>query len=297
MARPAVSSLNLLRTFEVAARLGSFKQAAAELSVTASAVSQQVKTLEEQLGVALFERQPHGLALTTAGRRYATDIRPHLAALDEASRRLAASRRRVLLRVSLMPPLASRVVLPGLADFQARHPDIDLRLDASLRSVDLQQRQADLAVRYGTPPWPGCVHEKLATLFAQPICPPAVAAAYDLVAHPLNLAKAPLVHMTERPEAWPEFFRRLGVDQPTPASEYHVDDYPASIEAAETLGVAMAILPLERPLIRSGRVVAIGPALGPLPGAMYAVMLAGRQDDPAIHAFLDWLRAQLATLG
>lgn len=296
MTRPPLSSLNLLRAFEAAARLGSFKEAGDELCVTASAISQQVKALEEQLEVELFVRQPRGLVLTDTGARYADGIRPHLAALDDISRNLQTTPQHRVLRVTLMPPLASRIVLPRLADFQARHPDIELRLDTRVREIDLQQRQADLAVRYGTPPWPGCAAEKLADLYVQPICPPAMAVALDLVAQPLQLRRAPLVHMTERPDSWPQFFAQLGL-KPEPAREFHVDDYPAAIEAAETLGAALAVLPLEKPLIASGRVTAIGPAFGPLPEAMYAVMLAGRQDDPAIRAFLGWLQEQLASLG
>lgn len=286
-------SLNLLRTFEAAARLGSFRLAGDELHITASAVSQQVKALEEQLGVLLFERQPRGLLLTDAGRRYAGDIRPHLAALDEAARRLRGTR---ALRVSLMPPLASRVVLPHLADFQALHPDITLRLDTRVQTVDLQQRQADLAVRYGTPPWPGCVHRKLSDLQVQAICPPAIAREYDLVAQPQNLARAPLVHMSERAQSWPLLLGQLGLVRDAAARDFHVDDYPAAIEAAQTLGVALAVLPLEKPLLDSGRVTAVGPAIGPLPEAMYAVMLAERQADPAIAAFLAWLETRLAAL-
>lgn len=293
MARPLLSSLNLLRAFEAAARLGSFKDAADALCVTASAVSQQVKTLEEQIGVALFERQPRGLALTEAGQRYAADIRPLLAAIDDATERLRQDRARTVLRLTLMPPLARRVVLPRLGDFQARHPDIELRLDTSLHDQDLQLRQADLALRYGLPPWPGCAHEKLADLYIQAICPPAVAEAYDLAAQPQNLVRAPLVHMTSRPESWARFFAELGLCKPAPAAEFFVDDYPAAVEAAENLGATLAVLPLEKPLIESGRVTAIGPVL-PLPEAMYAVMLTERQQEPAIRAFLDWLRRQLA---
>lgn len=290
-----LAPLNLLRAFEAAARLGSFKSAGDELCVTASAISQQVKSLEEQLGVTLFERQARGLLLTDAGKRYAAGIRPHLSALDDATRRLCAANRHVL-RVTLMPPLASRVVFPRLADFRAAHPDIEIHVDTSVREVDLQQRQVDLAVRSGTPPWPGCVHEKLSDMWAQVVCPPALARELDLVANPLGIARAPLVHMTGRPDSWPRLFAQLGLPPPT-GEAYYVDDYPAAIEAAETLGAALAVLPLEKPLIDSGRVTAIGPALGPMPEAIYAVMLAEKQATPAIQAFLAWLRTQLASLG
>lgn len=291
-----LSSLNLLRAFEAAARLGSFREAGDELCVTASAVSQQVRSLEEQLGVDLFRRHARGLTLTEAGQRYAAEIRPLLAGLDDATRRARQGRQRTLLRVSMLPPLASRVVLPRLADFQARHPDIDLRLDTRLDNVNLAQGQADLAIRYGAPPWAGCVHETLADVFLQAICPNALARELDLPRQPGNLLRLPLVHMTGRPDSWPLYFAQLGLGAPMPPHEYHVDDYPAAVEAAETLGAALALLPLERPLIDSGRVTAVGPALGPLPEAIHAVMRPGQQASPAIRAFLDWLRDALASL-
>lgn len=290
-----LSSLNLLRAFEAAARLGSFKDAGDELCVTASAVSQQVKALEVQLGVTLFERQPRALLLTEAGRRYAAGIRPHLNALDTITESLRTTEARIL-RVTMMPPLAARVVLPALAEFREQHPGIELRIDTSLREVDMQQRQADLAVRSGTPPWAGCTHEKLTDLWAQVICPPAIAERFGLRENPLQLTQAPLIHMTGRPDTWPRLFAQLGL--PAPAGEaYYVDDYPAAIEAATTLGAAVAVLPIEKPLLASGRVVAIGPPLGPLPEAVYAVMPEDRRDDPAIRAFLAWLVRKIDALG
>lgn len=288
-------SLNLLRTFEAAARLGGFKAAAAELCVTPAAVSQQVRALEDQLGAALFERHARGLALTATGREFLAQIQPHLAALAQATQRLRAQQRRQL-RVSLMPPLASRVVLPHLADFQAAHPEVELRIDTRIETVDLQKRQVDLAVRYGTPPWPGCAHERLIDLQVQAVCPRAIAEKLQLATHPENLVRAPRVHMTGRPDAWRQYFALLGL-VPQDAPAFHVDDYPAAIEAASTLGAALAVMPLEKPLLDSGAMVAAGPALGPLPEAVHAVMLADRQADPAIRAFIVWLNERLQALG
>ncbi len=293
MTRHAPVAIGLLRAFEAAARLRSFKAAADELCVTASAISQQVKSLEAQLGVTLFDRHARGLSLTAAGERYAADIRPHIAAIDAATRRLRATHP-ALLRVTLMPPLASRVVFPRLAEFRAAHPDVELRIDTSLREIDLRQGEVDLAIRSGTPPWPGCTHEKLADLWIQPVCPPAVAARFGLGSDPAALARAPLVHMTERPDSWPLYFSVVGLPAPTGES-YHVDDYTAAIEAAETLGVALAALPLEKPLIDSGRVTPVGPVIGPLPNGIYAVTLAGKE-PPAARLFLDWVSELLAGL-
>ncbi|MCK5873244.1 MAG: LysR family transcriptional regulator [Alcanivoracaceae bacterium] len=294
MKRP-LSSLNLLRTFEVAGRHLSFTLAAEELCITPSAVSQQIRKLEEDLGITLFERQPRGLHLTQAGERYWRDIQQHLDGIDRSTRALTR-RPADTLRVSLMPPLASRVVLPRLTDFQQRHPDIELRIDASLRYVDLGKQDIDLAIRFGRPPWPGCRHEKLLDLYVLPVCPPAMALEHDLARHPERLAQLPLIQMTERADSWDRFFAMAGLGRPQTEKQFFVDDYPAAIEAAETLGVALAVLPLEQPLLDSKRLAAPWPAIGPLPESVYAVMREEQAERRDIRTFLDWLKVQLASL-
>ncbi|MCC1496652.1 LysR substrate-binding domain-containing protein [Alcanivorax sp. 1008] len=294
MKRP-LSSLNLLRTFEVAGRHLSFTLAADELCITPSAVSQQMRKLEEDLGVALFERQPRGLILSESGERYWRDIQQHLDGIDRSTRALTRQSSRTL-RVSLMPPLASRIVLPRLTDFQQRHPDIELRLDASLRYADLGKQDIDLAIRFGQPPWPGCVHEKLLDLYVLPVCPPAMASEHDLSHHPERLAQLPLIQMTERADSWTRFFAMSGLGKPCSDKQFFVDDYPAAIEAAETVGVALAILPLEQPLLDSKRLAAPWPALGPLPESVYAVMREDQAERTDIQTFLNWLKTQLDSL-
>lgn len=289
MARNPVSSLNLLRTFEAAGRHMSFRAAAEELCVTPAAVSQHVRTLEEELGVALFERVHRGLRFTDAGRRYWQDVHEQLTALQRSTDAVRRRGLRRILRVSIMPPLASRVVLPAMEDFQKTHPDIELRLDSSLRNLDLRAGDADLAIRFGAPPWPGCESRKLCDVYVLPVCPPAMAEQYDLERHPENLARMPLIHMTERPEAWPRFFRQTGLGSPQPEREYYVDDYPAAVEAAGSLGVALAVLPPEQPLLDSHRLAAPFPPMGPLDEAIHAVWPENSGSGDAIEAFLAWL--------
>lgn len=290
------ASLNLLRTFDAAARHLSFTLAGQELCITASAVSQQMRNLEDQLGVPLFERRARSLALTHAGERYWQEIAGHLQAIDTSTRKLISGQSRAPLRISLMPPMASRVVLPHLADFQARHPEIELRLDASLRYLDLARDEADLAIRFGTPPWPGCQHEKLLDLYVQPVCPPALAQQHQLHQHPEKLAQLPLIQMTERPDAWQRYLAMAGLGESAGQAEYFVDDYPAAIEAAQTLGVALAVLPLEQPMLDSERLVAPWPPMGPLPEAVYAVIRDSARERDDVACFLHWLKAQLASL-
>ena len=290
-----LSSLNLLRTFESAARLQSFKLAAEELHITSSAVSQQIRDLESQLDVKLFNRQGQGLVLSEAGRHYWQDINPLLLAITRSTEALRQRYSCTMLRVSLMPPVANNVVFPHLHDFQQAHPDIKLRLDVTLANADLLHSSVDLAIRFGEPPWQGCEHRKLLAVSIQPVCPAAINKAFDLTGHPLNLRHAPLIHMTSRPQAWPEFFAKTGLGTPSPTDEFYVDDYPAALEAARSLGVALALYPLENPLLEKQLLVAPYPPLGPI-GAIYAVCAEGRLQEPAIQSFLDWLTSQLNRL-
>lgn len=295
--RPLPTSLNLLRTFDVAARHLSFTLAAQELCITPSAVSQQIRSLEEQLGIDLFDRQPRALQLTEPGQRYWQDIRQHLQGIEDSTRRLVSpSRDTRPLKVSLMPPMASRVVLPNLANFRQAFPAVSLHLDASLRPVDLAAGEADLAIRFGQPPWPGCQHEKLLDLYVLPVCPPQMAREHDLAHHPERLADMPLINMSSRPDAWQRYFAMAGLAAPESAQAYVVDDYPAAVEAAETLGVALAVLPLEQPLLDSARLAAPWPAAGPLTDAVYAVIRDDAQQREDVTLFLTWLKDQLALL-
>ena len=292
----SLSSLNLLRVFEVAGRVGSFKVAGTELHVTASAVSQQIKTLEEQLGVALFVRGTRKLSLTEAGERYWRDVHAHLRALDDNTEAIRSRYSQSILRVSSMPPIASRVVLRRLGAFHELHPEIDLRLDTSIVDAELRTDAVDLAIRFGEPPWRGCHHEKLLDLYVVPVASPELAARFDLAANPSQLALLPRIQMVRRPDAWSRFFAAAGIAPQSPEREVFVDDYPAALEAAETIGVALALDPLERPLLDTKRVVALAPRLGPLPEAVYAVMLPETRNVATVRAFVDWLRSELAAL-
>jgi LysR family transcriptional regulator, glycine cleavage system transcriptional activator len=297
LSRPLPHSLNLLRVFEVVARFESIKLAADKLCLTPSAVSQQLKSLESHLGIALFDRQPSSLQLTSIGKQYAIAIRPLLSALDEATANVCArGSSHQVLRVTMLTPMANRIVLPRLKSFRQAHPDIELHLDSTLQYQDLQQRQVDLAFRYGRPPWPGCVHEKLLDLYIQPICSPALVDEYKLREQSTEALKyPPLVHMTERPDAWALYLAHTNVHREIATTDFHVDDYPSAIEAAETIGVSLAVMPLEQPLVKSGRVQVAGPMHGPLPDSVYAVMLPEMQADPRVVGFLAWIRAQLAS--
>lgn len=287
-------NLNLLLTFEVSGHLLSFKQTAEALHVTPSAVSQQIQQLEDFIGKSLFLRHNRSLELTDAGEQLLTLIHPHLNGLRRATNAVA-HKQQTTLRVSVMPPVANRVLLPRLADFYKAHAHIALMVETTLSNVNLLSEQIDIAIRFGQPPWPGLTHEKLCDVKIQVITPVGFGAQFNLANSMSSMSLIPLVHMAERSGAWQRWFEQLGL----PAHEgpaYTVDDYPAAIQAAETLGAALALYPIEQPLITAGRVEALFPPVGPLDEAIYAVYPKGRDLPSGGRAFIDWIRSLLKEL-
>ncbi|MBS61789.1 LysR substrate-binding domain-containing protein [Salinisphaera sp.] len=285
-------NLNFLITFEVAGQQLSFKRAAEALCVTPSAVSQQIQQLEDFVGKPLFVRHNRSLVLTDDGEQYLTQIQPHLNGLRKATNALRKEQT-TKLRVSVMPPVANRILLPNLEEFQRIHQHVELQIDTALTNSNLLSENIDLAVRFGQPPWPGLTHEKLCEVKIQPIMPVGYSQKYDLPSNVSSLTELPLIHMAERPGAWNRVFNQLGL----PASSgpaYHVDDYPAAVQAAESLGAALALFPIEQPLIKSGRVEAPFPPIGPLDEAIYAVYPTNREMPTAGRIFIDWLGSLLA---
>lgn len=207
--RPPLPSLNALRAFEAAARLGSFTAAGRELHVTPSAISHQVRALEEELGVALFERRHRGLALTPAGATAFDASRQALDQLARGLRRVRAARRGPGLTVSVLPSFAASWLVPRLPRFQAEHPGIDLRLHATQALADLRGGEADVAIRYGRGRYPGLLSERLLSDEAFPVCTPELAARLGT---PSDLGRIVLLHDEVGPAhgGWREWLDRAG---------------------------------------------------------------------------------------
>ena len=146
--------LNALRSFDVAAKHLSFTKAAGELNVTHSAVSHQIKALEDWLGVPLFRRVNRGLVLTDAGQAYLKPVRDSFERLGEATRRLRIRERSGPLVVSVMPSFAAKWLMPRLRRFRERHPEIDVRIQATSQLTDFAREDVDICIRYGRGVWP-----------------------------------------------------------------------------------------------------------------------------------------------
>ncbi|WP_263139834.1 transcriptional regulator GcvA [Pseudomonas sp. RIT-PI-AD] len=199
-------SLNALRAFEAAARHLNFRLAAEELGVTQGAVAQQVRGLELDLGLKLFDRLPRSLALTGSGRAYCADIARAFEILAEATGRLRPEPRRMT--ISVTPTFASKWLIPRLPDFMARHPSLDLHILATERLSNFQADGVDIAVRYGKPPFGPGLHAEL--LFEQEIiavCSPLLLETLGVPRRVEALERFILLHDTHN--FWPEFIERV----------------------------------------------------------------------------------------
>jgi LysR family transcriptional regulator, glycine cleavage system transcriptional activator len=287
--------LRALQALEAAARHLSFARAAKELNVTPAAISQQIKLLEDQIGQPLFERSPT-LRLSPSAQAASRQLREAIDLLQRVSEQLRIGQTQRLLVVSLAPSFASRWLIPRLERFSARHPDIDLHLLATTRTVDLEAEHVDAAVRYGVGRYPGLHAERLRAESVVVVAHPRLAAGLN---HPSDLPGATLLHNTSIawdptfPD-WATWLRGAGV---TPAGALRTrtfDDTNLLIEAALAgLGVALLWRTLVNEELASGRMVALFQEQ-PLANAYHFVCPPARLTLPPVAAFRQWLFDEVA---
>lgn len=244
-------SLNALRAFEAAGRLGRMTLAAEELHVTHSAVSRQVQHLQDVLGVALFEGPKNALRLTEAGRRLLPGLVSAFDQMDMAIR-LVADTEDGPLDVSCPGTFTMRWLIPRLYRFQAAHPGIEVRLTASAGPVDFGRDGFDVAIRAGAGPWPDGA--EVIHLFAEQIGP--VVAPSLVRSAPPVLAGATLLHARTRPRSWPDWCARSGIAIEDGAGTTYEHFYFMLEAATAGLGVCIAPWPFVSDDIRAGRLIA-----------------------------------------
>jgi LysR family glycine cleavage system transcriptional activator len=289
-------TLDLVRGFDAAARHLSFTKAAAELFLTQSAVSRQIKTLEEQLGVALFQRRHRALVLTEAGRHFHQAATDALRLLQEAAQRIrGGGARRLTLSTTI--GFASLWLIPRLNDFRTHYPDIDIRIDANNRLIDLAREEVDLAIRYCTPNLAPPSAQRLFGEQVIVVCSPRVAETPGLAA-PADLARHVLLHY-ERPDGmapwstWDVWLEVQGVPGLKPAGSVSFTAFDHLMQAAlNGQGVAIAPTPLTRRLLAEGKLVAPLKTVTGSARAYYLLVEAGAAARPAVRHFVDWILKQ-----
>ncbi|MFB9263481.1 LysR substrate-binding domain-containing protein [Bradyrhizobium erythrophlei] len=288
--RPA--HLLALQAFDVAVRLGSFKEAAGMLNLSASAVSHRIRKLEAHLGVALFHRTHRAVRPTRAGEKLATATGRAFAALARAESSVEAAGHRRL-RLKVLPQFASAWLIPRLSSFLTQHSEIDLSIETSNRNVDFDTEMFDAGISFGPDKVEGVVAHHLMDVRTVPVGAPSLARRLNLRTA-ADLSRAVLIHVTTFPAAWPLWFKHAGETVPPPTRTISVDSFVAALQAAERgAGIALALEPFLGESERRGMIRRLLP-VGHMTGSYWLVHPPGSQRNRALQTFKKWLLAELA---
>lgn len=282
--------VHALSAFEAAARHNSFAVAAEELCITPSALSHRIRLLEEFVGERLFIRDGRAVTLSEFGLRYLEVVRSALRTLTQfpLPRRLAQVQPRI--KVSVPPTFARFMLVPHLAEFAARHPQIVIELFLSVPLYDLSLSESDVEVRFGAGNYPDTVTEKL---FEEPSFAVASPAYLDKIGGletPADLKKATLLRSALEP--WQPWFESAGLDWPEPSSSLRLDDLGLLLEAVRHgHGVGLTRQHFAQHLIETGEIVQLfNVHLVKPPHAYYVVYENGARERPGVAPFIDWLK-------
>jgi LysR family glycine cleavage system transcriptional activator len=294
ISRSMIPDLAQLQAFECATRHGSFTKAALELSLTQSAVSRQVKALEEQLGVLLFERVRKRVVLSTAGRQMLGPIKRLLAqSEDVVMQARSATEGKAVLSIATLPTFGTRWLLPRLKDFFAKHPGLQVDVASRSQPFDLAGEGFDLAIHYGQPVWASATCTYLCSEVIQPVASPALLAE-GAPSDCEDLVGRPLLHLATRPKLWAEWFRHHDAEGEFSYKGNRFDQFSMVIEAAIS-GIGFALLPLYliEDEIRSGKLCIALDSPMATENSYYVVVPEGHNESPGVDAFRQWITAQV----
>ena len=287
--------LHLLRSFESAARLGSFKRAANELHITPPAITQHIKQLEQTLGKALFLRLNPGVRLTDVGREYYRTVEQGLSALvcfPVHQNKPAAQR----ITLSAPPFLVQQHLLPNLYHLQLLVPNLDVDIAAENRIADLHAGEADVAIRFGLGDWPGLTAVSLIPLVVTPVCSRRYAEQHKLTQLE-QLPEQTLLHLNISTRGWHYWLQQQDVRLPDSTRGMQFNDYNAMMSACQNhAGVALGLRPSVDVLLASGDLVAPIDVQLVMQEQYYFVTADGRQQDPVIQTLLRWVKTHLPQL-
>ncbi|HYH41979.1 MAG TPA: transcriptional regulator GcvA [Burkholderiales bacterium] len=290
--RRRLPSLNALKAFEASARQESFTKAAHELCVTQGAVSQQVKGLEAELGVRLFRRERQRLVITDAGRTYLEVVRDAFDRLAMGTERLLQREKSGTLTITTSPNFAAKWLVHRLGRFSAAHPEIDLRVSASLQHVDFAREDIDLALRHGDGQWPGLHVTRLCTEELFPVCSPALLKGRGALRRPGDIRHHTLLH-ANGPGDWAHWLARVGLDSAEFKHGIVFDQASMAIDAAvDGQGIALARTALASWDLSSGRLVRPFAQALEAPYAFWIVCPRSAAELPKVSAFRDWVLAE-----
>lgn len=295
MARRDLPPLRALTAFEAAARLGSFRLAATELGITRSAVSHQVKALEQRLGVQFFRRDARRAELTQTGQVFFPAIRDAFDQIETQTRALKPSANDNELTIQVYVTVALKWLIPRLHDFERRYPDMKVRLSTSYFDWDFDEKNVDAGFILARNKSPQHYYRPLFRSLLTPVCAPALLQGPNAIRTPQDLRKHKLLYVYTAEEDWQIWLEAAGVTGIKLSDRLAFDSYVLAQEAAiEGRGVAMTIGPFATEEIRNGRLVQPFPLLVPHRHQWQFAASSENRMKPKIKRFEDWLVKQVA---
>ncbi len=282
--------MNSLKVFEAAARNESFVAAAEELFITASAVSHQMKGLEQYLGLALFRRNKRKVELTPAGSQYLQSIRQALDEIEAATYRITSNPERDAVTISVAPNFLIRWLMPRMNRFQEQFPDVELQISASTGLIDFNKQNTDMAVYFGHGDWHDIEVHFLRNVLLVPVCSPNLLVGPKALQTPEDLRKNTLIHVSKRLYEWPEWLQLAGVEYKGFSRGLQLSSGQLATGAAqEGLGVALADSTLTSREIEQGRLAMPFDIMLDTHKSFYLVYQKNRPLSYGMQVFKDWM--------
>ena len=293
-ARRLLPTIQELVAFESVARCSSFTGAAQELSLTQSAISKQIRQLEETLGLVLLERDKRRVVLTTAGRLYQVAVQETLSRLEASTRSVVMCRDSMnLLQLAVCPTFASRWLMPRLSTFLHTHPEAKVRVATSANTFEFEGSTFDIAIQYGTASWPNAEITPLLDEVVVPVASPRYRDRLGLSA-PNDLKRATLIQSTTRTGVWSEWFRMIGDSSRQSQGELHFDQSSFAIEASLAgLGVALVPYAFVEEDVASGELSVLFDHPMRCVGSYYLVVPFAKRNAKLVNEFKTWLAREL----
>jgi DNA-binding transcriptional LysR family regulator len=296
--RRVIPSRSALLAFEAAARYQSFTSAAAELSLSESAISRQIASLEEQLGLKLFNRIKKRVVLTKAGLLYSQQIRESLDQIEhDMFNIMAHGGTREILELAILPTFCSQWLIPRISSFYQLHPDMRINISARSDMFLFKDTNFDAAIHFGQPTWPGTVAEYLFKEQVIAVCNPGLLE-HDCFHRAEEILNYPLLHLTSRPDAWRNWFHKMELSGINAMQGSRYEHFSILISAA-CAGLGIALIPqflISNELARKELTVVFDYPLQSR-GAYYLVTPEDNISNSALQSFKEWILTEADDTG
>ncbi|MFC3052463.1 transcriptional regulator GcvA [Kordiimonas pumila] len=292
--------LNALRAFDAAARHMSFKMAADDLAVTPAAISQQIRSLEDFLGVELFRRTNRSLILTEAAQLSLAPLKDAFEHMEAAVDILTDSKKSNVLKVSVSPSFASKWLVPKLASFYEMRPDAIVKIDATMHLTDFKASDTDIAIRYGQGKYPGLFVEEILKETIFPVCSPDLLKDCSIGTTACSVLRHTLIHDDSSIEDasapnWAMWLKAAGVEAPDGMPALHFNSNALAIEAAVAgRGIALARSAIAEEDMKAGRLIKPFGEAVPVDFAHYIVCPEDKLKNERVIEFIEWMRRETA---